>query len=65
MRAATLTAVNQPLSILDITVDKPSANEVLIKTAAAGVCHSDMHFQEGKYPCPCPTVLGHEGAGVV
>jgi len=65
MRAATLTAVNQPLEILDITVDKPRANEVLIKTAAAGVCHSDMHFQEGKYPCPCPTVLGHEGAGVV
>ena len=65
MRAATLTAVNQPLEILDISVDKPRANEVLITTAAAGVCHSDMHFQEGKYPCACPTVLGHEGAGGV
>jgi S-(hydroxymethyl)glutathione dehydrogenase/alcohol dehydrogenase len=65
MRAATLTTVNQPLEILDIEVDAPGPNEVLIRTAAAGVCHSDLHFQEGKYPCPCPTVLGHEGAGVV
>ena len=65
MRAAVLTEPNKPLEILDIDVDKPQANEVLIRTAAAGVCHSDMHFQEGKYPCACPTVLGHEGAGVV
>ena len=65
MRAAVLTGVNQPLEILDLEVDKPRANEVLIRTHTAGICHSDMHFQEGKYPCPCPTVLGHEAAGVV
>lgn len=65
MRAAVLTAVNAPLQILELEVDRPQANEVLIRTAAAGVCHSDMHFQEGKYPCACPSVLGHEGAGVV
>lgn len=65
MRAAVLTEVNKPLEILDLEVDKPRANEVLIRTVTAGVCHSDMHFQEGKYPCPCPTVLGHEAAGVV
>ena len=36
-----------------------------MRTVAAGLCHSDLHFMEGKYPCPCPTVLGHESAGVV
>ncbi|MDH3263795.1 MAG: Zn-dependent alcohol dehydrogenase [Paracoccaceae bacterium] len=65
MRAAVLTKVNQPLEILELGVDAPRANEVLIRTATAGVCHSDMHFQEGKYPCECPTVLGHEAAGIV
>ena len=65
MRAAVLTEVNKPLEILDVDVDGPQANEVLIRTAAAGVCHSDMHFQEGKYPSAIPIVLGHEGAGVV
>ena len=38
---------------------------MLIKTGAAGLCHSDLHFMEGKYPYPCPAVLGHESAGVV
>ena len=65
MRAAVLTAVNEPLEVLDVEVDAPRANEVLIRTSAAGVCHSDMHFQEGKYPSACPIVLGHEGAGIV
>jgi len=38
---------------------------VLIRTAAAGVCHSDLHYIEGSYPLAMPTVLGHESAGVV
>ncbi|MBJ20941.1 MAG: Zn-dependent alcohol dehydrogenase [bacterium] len=65
MRAAVLTEVNESLEIMDLETDKPRANEVLIRTATAGVCHSDLHFQEGKYPCECPTVLGHEASGVV
>ena len=36
-----------------------------MRTAAAGVCHSDVHFQQGLYPCPTPIVLGHESAGIV
>ena len=44
---------------------EPGPREVLIRTAAAGLCHSDLHFMEGKYPFPCPAVLGHESAGVV
>ena len=65
MRAAVLTEVNKPLEIMDLEVDRPRASEILIRTATAGVCHSDLHFQEGKYPCECPAVLGHEAAGVV
>ena len=39
--------------------------EVLVRTAFAGLCHSDLHFMEGLYPFPTPAVLGHEAAGVV
>jgi S-(hydroxymethyl)glutathione dehydrogenase/alcohol dehydrogenase len=38
---------------------------VLIRTAVAGLCHSDLHFIEGKYPTPAPAVLGHESSGIV
>jgi S-(hydroxymethyl)glutathione dehydrogenase/alcohol dehydrogenase len=65
MRAAVLTEVGKPLEILDIAVDDPGPREVLIRTVASGICHSDLHFQEGKYPCACPTVLGHEASGIV
>ena len=65
MRAAVLETNPGELTIQDISIDKPGPNEVLVRVAAAGLCHSDLHFMEGKYPCPCPTVLGHESAGVV
>lgn len=65
MKAAVLHAPNQPLTIEDVTIDKPGPREVLIRTAVAGLCHSDLHFIEGKYPWPVPAVLGHESAGVV
>lgn len=64
-KAAVLYGVNQPLQIQDIEVDEPQAGEVLIKTSASGVCHSDLHFMEGKWMYPMPSVLGHESAGVV
>ncbi|MCC7363377.1 MAG: Zn-dependent alcohol dehydrogenase [Dehalococcoidia bacterium] len=65
VKAAVLFAPNQPLGIEDIEMDEPQANEVVIKTSASGVCHSDLHFMEGKYPFPVPGVLGHESSGVV
>ena len=65
MKAAVLYAPNQPLVIEDIEVDEPQASEVLIKTSATGVCHSDLHFMEGKWMYPMPVVLGHESAGIV
>ncbi len=65
MKAAVFHAPNQPQTIEDVEIDKPGPREVLIRTAAAGLCHSDLHFIEGKYPTPVPTVLGHESAGIV
>ena len=65
MKAAVLHAPNQPLTIEDVTLEKPKAREVLLRTAFAGLCHSDLHFIEGLYPYPTPCVLGHESAAVV
>jgi S-(hydroxymethyl)glutathione dehydrogenase/alcohol dehydrogenase len=65
MKAAVLREVGQPLQIEQVQIDKPGPHEVLIRTAAAGVCHSDLHFIEGSYQTALPTVLGHESAGVV
>jgi S-(hydroxymethyl)glutathione dehydrogenase/alcohol dehydrogenase len=53
------------MTIEDIEIEKPQRNEVLVRTHVAGLCHSDLHFMEGKYPTPVPAVLGHEAAGVV
>ena len=65
MKAAVLRAVREPLVIEDVQTAAPGAREVLVRTAAAGVCHSDLHFRDGAYPYPLPAVLGHESAGVV
>jgi len=65
MKAAVLSAIGQPMTIQDVSVEKPRRREVLLRTAAAGLCHSDLHFIEGKYPTPLPTVLGHEASAVV
>ena len=65
MKAAVFHAPNQPLTIEDIDIAKPGRREVLIRTTATGLCHSDLHFIEGKYPGPVPAVLGHECSGVV
>lgn len=65
MKAAVLRAVGEPLAIEDVAIGKPGPHEVLIRTVAAGACHSDLHFIEGSYKHPLPAVLGHEAAGVV
>jgi len=65
MKAAVLHEVNKPLVIEDVEINKPGPHEVLIRTAFAGLCHSDLHFIEGLYPHPLPVVLGHESAGIV
>jgi Zn-dependent alcohol dehydrogenase len=65
MKAAVLHEANQPLVIEDVVTKKPGSHEVLINTAFAGLCHSDLHFIDGIYPHPLPAVLGHESAGVI
>ena len=65
MKAAVLREVRTPLQIENVQINKPGPHEVLVRTAAAGVCHSDLHFIEGSYPYPLPAVLGHESAGIV
>ncbi|HSU06092.1 MAG TPA: Zn-dependent alcohol dehydrogenase [Acetobacteraceae bacterium] len=65
MQAAVLHEPNTPLSIEQVEIEKPKRREVLLRTAFAGLCHSDLHFMEGLYPFPLPCVLGHEAAAVV
>jgi S-(hydroxymethyl)glutathione dehydrogenase/alcohol dehydrogenase len=65
MKAAVLREVGKPLQIEQVQINKPGPHEVLIRTVAAGLCHSDLHFMLGSYPHPLPAVLGHESAGVV
>jgi S-(hydroxymethyl)glutathione dehydrogenase/alcohol dehydrogenase len=65
MKAAVLHAPNQPLTIEEVALAKPRAREVLLRTAFAGLCHSDLHYIEGLYPHPTPCVLGHESSAVV
>ena len=65
MKAAVLREVDRPLEVEEVQVDNPGPREVLIRTGATGVCHSDLHFLEGKYSIAMPAILGHEAAGTV
>ncbi len=65
MRAAILESSPSDLVIDDVSVDAVGRREVLVRTTAAGLCHSDLHFMQGLYPYVYPSVLGHESAGVV
>ncbi len=65
MKAAVLYETNKPLVIEDVSLVKPKPREVLVRSVFAGLCHSDLHFMEGLFPHPLPTVPGHEVAGVV
>ncbi|HEY3672321.1 MAG TPA: Zn-dependent alcohol dehydrogenase [Acidimicrobiia bacterium] len=49
----------------DVEVIDPGPDEVLVRLAAAGVCHSDVSLLDGTIPWPAPSLMGHEGAGVV
>jgi len=65
VKAAVFREVNVPMEIEEVQLSKPGPREVLVRTSAAGICHSDMHFWNGTYPGQVPMVLGHESAGVV
>jgi S-(hydroxymethyl)glutathione dehydrogenase/alcohol dehydrogenase len=65
MKAAILEQVGGPLNVEEIADPKPRAGEVLLKVAACGVCHSDLHVIKGEIAFPLPAVLGHEVSGTV
>jgi S-(hydroxymethyl)glutathione dehydrogenase/alcohol dehydrogenase len=66
MKAAIFHRAHEPLSIETVTVDKPQDREVLVRTVATGVCHSDLHYVDGDLPARSHRmVMGHEGSGVV
>jgi S-(hydroxymethyl)glutathione dehydrogenase/alcohol dehydrogenase len=67
IQAAVLHRAHEPLRVERVRVDAPGEREVLVRTAATGVCHSDLHVVEGqsRHVLDRPLVLGHEGAGVV
>lgn len=64
MKAAIMTEINKPLSIVEVELAEPKHNEVLVKIAATGVCHSDLNAL-GDATTPTPTILGHEPTGIV
>lgn len=65
VRAAVVHEVGGPFVIEDIELAPTGPHDVRVKMAASGVCHSDLSVQKGTIPFMFPTVLGHEGAGVV
>ncbi|CAI9113167.1 OLC1v1013718C1 [Oldenlandia corymbosa var. corymbosa] len=65
MRGAVFWEPNKPLTFEDFHMPRPKANEILIKTKACGVCHSDLHVIKGELPFSSPCVVGHEITGEV
>jgi S-(hydroxymethyl)glutathione dehydrogenase / alcohol dehydrogenase len=66
IRAAVLEEFAQPLVVQEVELDGPGPGEVLVRLKACGVCHTDLYTASGADPSGyAPTVLGHEGAGVV
>ena len=66
IRAAVLEEFGQPLVVQEVDLAPPAAGEVLVRLVACGICHTDMYTASGADPSGyAPTVLGHEGAGVV
>src|SRR6185503_17411011 len=65
MKAAICYALDEAVRVEDVVLDAPKENEVLVRMAASGVCHSDRSVISGIMPAKLPCVLGHEGAGIV
>jgi propanol-preferring alcohol dehydrogenase len=67
MKAAVVTAFDQPLELMDVRVPTPTAREVLVRIEASGLCHTDIHAARGDWPVKPnpPFVPGHEGVGIV
>ena len=64
-RAALFHAVGRPLEVVEIDLEEPRPDEVVVRMHAVGICGTDLHQVKGEFRRPTPMVLGHEGAGVV
>ncbi len=63
--AAIAAAPHAPLALTEVEIDDPRDDEVLVRVLACGVCHTDIACRDQALPVPLPSVLGHEGAGIV
>jgi aryl-alcohol dehydrogenase len=65
MRAAVVREPGGPFLIEDLDLDEPRPDEIVVRVAGAGICHTDLVVRDQWFPVPLPVVLGHEGSGVV
>src|SRR5579875_925357 len=66
IKAAVLERFGEPLAVCELDLAEPRRGEVLVRLEACGICHTDMYTASGADPSGyAPTVLGHEGAGIV
>jgi aryl-alcohol dehydrogenase len=65
VKAAVISIAGAPWTVETVSIDMPRADEIRVRIAGAGICHTDLVFAASAQVMPCPAVLGHEGAGVV
>jgi S-(hydroxymethyl)glutathione dehydrogenase/alcohol dehydrogenase len=65
MRAVVLREVGQPTAVEQIALRPAGRDEVIVRLAASGICHTDLSVRDGSMPALLPCTLGHEGAGIV
>jgi aryl-alcohol dehydrogenase len=63
--AAVATEIGGPFTLSTVTLDPPRADEILVRIAGVGLCHTDLAAKDGHLPFPIPGVFGHEGSGEV
>src|SRR5258708_12786283 len=64
-KAAVVRGKSAPFAIEQVQIGPPTANEVLVRVLAVGICHTDAIVRDQYYPFPLPGILGHEGSGIV
>lgn len=65
MKAAVFVGTDQPVSVEEVTPIDPGPHDVVVRIEASGVCHSDLSVVDGTLGFPPPSIIGHEGAGIV
>ena len=63
--AAVLREAGGDFALEALTLAAPARDEVRVRLAGTGICHTDLHVRDGGFPFPLPAILGHEGAGIV